>query len=147
MLILAACGGGNSNVRNDVKVDDIASAMRGAITTEAELNIRNDSYISGMLRLDVSDVVEYYVANVGGTYIDEVGVLKGRDKAHTDDIFASVKAMIERRQENWMDSYMPEEKPKLMNAEYKQLGNYVVYVILSDENRSAALRAFEDALK
>ena len=146
MLVLSGCNSG-SDVRSDVAVEDIAMSIRAVISTEAELTTRNDSYVSGMLRLDISDVVEYYVANVGGLYVDEIGVLKGRDKAHAGEIYASVQSMLQLRLDTWMNEYMPEEKPKLANAECKQLGNYVVYVILSDENRAAALKAFEDALK
>ena len=146
-LFLCGCNNG-SDVRNDVAVKDIASAISAAISTGDELSPKSDSYISGMTRLDVSEFEEYIViANTMGLNVDEFGVFKGADKNNTDDIFASVQAMLKLRLETWMDAYMPKEKPKMTNAECKRLGNYVVYAILSDENRAAALKAFEDALK
>jgi hypothetical protein len=44
-------------------------------------------------------------------------------------------------------NYQPEEKPKLDGAEIKVVGDYVMYVILSDGDRAAAIGAFEKALK
>ena len=46
-----------------------------------------------------------------------------------------------------MDEYMPEEKPKLENAEVKTVGNYVMYAILSDDGKKSAFGAFEKSLK
>ena len=41
---------------------------------------------------------------------------------------------------------MPEEKPKLESAEVHVKGDYVMYCILSDKDKTAAFKAFEDAL-
>ena len=54
---------------------------------------------------------------------------------------------LQLRADSWMDEYMPEEKPKLTAAEVKTSGNYVMYCILSDTDKSAAFGAFESSLK
>ena len=41
-----------------------------------------------------------------------------------------------------MDEYLPEEKPKLANAEVWSEGNYVMYAILDDAEREAVYKAF-----
>ena len=46
-----------------------------------------------------------------------------------------------------MVEYMPEEFPKLQNAETKTIGNYVMYAILSDSDKQAVFSAFEKTLK
>jgi len=45
-----------------------------------------------------------------------------------------------------MKEYMPEEFPKLESAEVKTAGNYVIYAILSDNDKKAAFDAFNKAL-
>ena len=40
-----------------------------------------------------------------------------------------------------------EEKPKLENAERVTSGNFVMYVILGDDARAAAITAFENETK
>ena len=42
---------------------------------------------------------------------------------------------------------MPEEKPKLTQAEVKVCGLYVIYAIVSDDARGKILTDFENALK
>ena len=42
---------------------------------------------------------------------------------------------------------MPGERPKLDSAEVKIVGNYVMYAILSDSDRTAAFDAFSKALQ
>ena len=42
---------------------------------------------------------------------------------------------------------MPEERPKLDSAEIKVVGNYVMYAILSDSDKTAAFEAFEKVLQ
>ena len=80
-----------------------------------------------------------------GTNIDEFGIFK----AGTMDA-AALKEMIDGYlkilQDSWMN-YQPEEEPKLKGAEVKTVGDYVMYVFLSDADKATAFKAFEGALK
>ena len=42
-----------------------------------------------------------------------------------------------------MPEYLPDEFPKRQNAKLWTEGSYVMYAILSDDGREAALEAFE----
>ena len=79
--------------------------------------------------------------------VDEYGVFRAKDADAAKELEKQAKDYLANRLETWMDEYMPEEKPKVENAECRVFGNYVVYAILSDANRSAAFKAVEAALK
>ena len=105
-----------------------------------------DNYVKGYFHRSPDEIGEYIILkNVMGTNIDEFGIFK----AGTMDA-AALKEMIDGYlkilQDSWMN-YQPEEKPKLDGAEIKVVGDYVMYVILSDADKDAAFKAFSDALK
>jgi hypothetical protein len=141
LFVLASCGG---DAANDVPVSDIAQSVDTAIGNEGDMIAVDETYISGSMKMDVSNFEEYTVKINGyGVNIDEYGVFKGADKEQTEKIADAVKAYLDMR----MTEYMPEEFPKLENAEYRTVGNYVMYAILSDENKASAFSAFEESLK
>ena len=45
-----------------------------------------------------------------------------------------------------MPEYLPEEYPKLKNAEIKSAGLYVMYAVLSDSEKEAAFKELENML-
>ncbi|MGN1003020.1 MAG: DUF4358 domain-containing protein, partial [Oscillospiraceae bacterium] len=84
--------------------------------------------------------------NAYGVNIDEFGIFKAGENMSAADIKAVVDSYLQLRLDSWMDEYMPEEKPKLTSAEVKVVGNYVMYCILSDGDKTTAFAVFEDAL-
>ena len=140
--LLCACGGGKG-VRNDVPVEDVAAAVDKAIGGEKYSTV-DEAYINGRLHVDLTKCDGYVVRlNV----VDEYGVFRAKDADAAKELEKQAKDYLASRLETWMDEYMPEEKPKVENAECRVFGNYVVYAILSDANRSAAFKAVEAALK
>ena len=139
--LLCACGGGSA--RNDVPVEDVAAAVDKAIGGEKYSTV-DEAYINGRLHVDLTKCDGYVVRlNV----VDEYGVFRAKDADAAKELEKQAKDYLASRLETWMDEYMPEEKPKVENAECRVFGNYVVYAILSDANRSAAFKAVEAALK
>ncbi len=146
LCLLAACGGGSA-ARNDVAVKDISDAIAAALGNENFVE-PPESYITGSMKIDPSAFVEYRIQmNSKGVNIDEFGVFKGKDADDTAKIQQTVKDYLAYRDESWMPEYMPEERPKLDSAQVKTMGNYVIYVILSDDNSKLAIGEFEKALK
>ena len=71
----------------------------------------------------------------------------------TDGNAAQMKSVLEKyltdsyvKNQSWYDSYIPEETPKLRDAEVKVFGNYVVYAIFSQEGRTAVFATVEEML-
>lgn len=144
--LLSACGGGS--VKNDVAVSELGSAIDTAIGSTADLVDAPESYITGSMKLDVSNISEYTVKiNSRGINIDEYGIFKAADDTQLQQLQTLVSDYLQFRLDTWMVEYMPEEFPKLESAEVKTVGNYVMYAILSDADRKLAFTAFEDSLK
>ena len=81
--------------------------------------------------------------------MDEFGIFHVTD-GNAEDLETELEDYLEESYEqnkDWYDSYMPEETPKLRDAQVKVFGNYVVYVILSEADCEAAFEAVEKALK
>lgn len=145
-LLLGACGD-SAKVRDDVAVSDIAASICQSLGKTDSLTQVDANYIKGFMKTDPAEFGEYaMLINVYGVNIDEFGVFKAGESMSAEDIKTTVEAYLQLRKDSWMDEYMPEEKPKLTSAEVKVLGNYVMYCILSDSDKTAAFAAFEDAL-
>ena len=148
LLALAAlacllCGCGGKSARSDVPVDEIAAAVDKAIGGEKFTTV-DESYVSGRLKVDAAKCDGFVVRlNV----VDEYGVFKAKDAENAKELKAEVEAYLKNRLETWMDEYMPEEKPKVENAECRVFGNYVTYAILSESDRAAVFKAIDAALK
>ncbi|MEG0036195.1 MAG: DUF4358 domain-containing protein [Oscillospiraceae bacterium] len=148
LSLLTACSG--SKVRDDVAVSSVVSAIDTAIgnTDDANLVPAPESFIRGSMKMDVSDYSEYTVKiNSRGINIDEYGVFKGADAEQAAAIEQSIKDYFAFRLESWMPEYMPEELPKLENAKLQVAGNYVMYAIMADDQKTPAFEAFAAALK
>lgn len=149
LITLAACSGkgGSAKIRNDVSVGDISSAVASVLSDDALVSV-NTTYISGSMKMDVSDYDSYDVKiNSKGVNIDEFGVFKAKDSSQVTLVKKAVTDYLKLRRDTWMKEYMPEEFPKLENAEVKTEGSYVIYAILSDSDKKAAFDAFEKSLK
>lgn len=148
LLLFTACGGKSvaGGIRNDVALNDVSSAVASVLSDDALVSV-SDSYISGSMKMDVSDYDSYDVKiNSKGVNIDEYGVFKAKDSSQAALVEKAVSDYLQMRRDTWMKEYMPEEYPKLENAEIKIAGNYVIYAILSDSDRKAAFDAFEKVL-
>lgn len=145
LFALASC---SSEVADDIPVSNIAKNIDASINKDGDMISVDEAYIKGSMKMDVSSFAEYTVKINGyGVNIDEYGVFKGADKKQAEEIAQAVKAYLAMRAETWMTEYMPEEFPKLQEADYKISGNYVFYAILSDEGKASAFSAFEESLK
>lgn len=120
-----------------------------AVTAAAKLNMEDmaqtpDNYVQELMNIapDLYEIRNTLISSVG-TSINEYGIFKATSKENADAIAEALKAYLDYRRSVWMDEYMPEEKPKLENAEVWQQGSYVMYAILDDSARSAAHSAFD----
>ena len=144
-VLLCACGGGSGK---DVAASELASAV-GAAIGKTETLAENDGTFLGLTGADAALLGDYRVLiNRYGANIDEFGVFHAaKDGKSAGELKTLAEAYLARRLQIWMDEYMPEEKPKLENAEVRASGDYVIYCVLSDTDKSAAFEAFEKAVK
>ena len=143
LALLAACGNGGTK---DVPVSDITAAVSAALDKTDSLT-ESDGMFLGLTKQSAEALGSHAVLiNVYGTNIDEYGVFKA-GAMNAKELKAVVDDYLARRLDSWMEEYMPEEKPKLTNAEVRVSGDYVMYCILSDADKAAAFQAFETAIK
>ena len=142
-IVFSACG---SSAAKDVPVADVVEAVSKAVG-KTDLADPGESYVKGYMKKSAAEIGDYAIRmNVTGTNIDEFGVFKAGTMT-VKELETLVKDYLQLRQDGWMDEYLPQEKPKLMNAEVNTVGDYVMYAILSEADCAAANDAFEAALK
>ena len=144
LTMLAACGNGANT--KDVPVSDITAAVSAALDKTDSLT-ESDGMFLGLTKQSAETLGDHAVLiNVYGTNIDEYGVFKAGGMS-AKELKAVADDYLSKRLNSWMEEYMPEEKPKLTNAEVRVSGDYVMYCILSDADKATAFQAFENVLK
>lgn len=146
LSMLSACSGKTAEIRDDVAVSDVSAEVSTVLGDDTLVAVP-ETFYTGAMKMDVSQFDGYEVRiNSKGINIDEFGVFKAKDSSQVSVVEQTVKDYLKMRVDTWMVEYMPEEKPKLDNAEVRTIGNYVMYAILSDDNKSAAFDAFNKSL-
>jgi len=146
LVPLSACSK-KTVYRNDVSLSALSAALEQYVDGSS-LAAMEEGYLTRNMKLDTGLFQECLVKiNAYGANIDEYGVFKVADESGAAAGVSAVEAYLQLRKDSWMEEYMPEEKPKLTQAAVKACGQYIVYVIVSDDVRQNMLTAFESALK
>ena len=146
LLCLGACAK-KAAWRTDVPLDKLAETVEKHLDG-GSLAAMQESYLKGAMKLDPAIFADWLVKiNAYGANIDEYGIFKAPDEAGVAAVKQAAEDYLKLRRDTWMEEYMPEEKPKLTQAEVKVCGLYVIYVIVSDDARGKILTDFENALK
>ena len=78
-----------------------------------------------------------------GTALDEFGLFKAADEASAETIHSALQDYLSRRRGVGRGAALPpRELPKLQNAKIVSEGRYVLYLILSEDVKTAAGEAF-----
>lgn len=146
LLCLGACGK-KAAWRTDVPLSTLAEAVEKHLDG-GSLAAMQESYLKGAMKLDPAIFADWLVKiNAYGANIDEYGIFKAPDEAGVAAVKQAAEDYLKLRRDTWMEEYMPEEKPKLTQAEVKVCGLYVIYAIVSDDARGKIFTDFENALK
>ncbi len=139
LLCLCACGGKDA-ASADPGFEAVAAAVNGAADSEIMMDVP-DTYLQSTMKIDPEAYSDCCVKKSKvGTNINEYGVFR------TDDAEAlqeTLEAYVQALRDRWMDEYLPEEYPKLENAQVWVVGDYVMYEILDAEAADAAEIAFK----
>lgn len=159
VLALTACGGKkeSSTSEDTTKATEAEKAVEidikgfasqiAANRTDISLVEMTEEYVKGVLSFDVTKVSEYSVyVDASGTTVDEFGVFKANE-GEGEEVAKMLETYLAMRLDTWMDEYMPEQKPNVEKAVVKNVGDYYIYMILSDSEREATFKAFEEAAK
>lgn len=141
VFMLCACSSGKSAKTPEMQV--VADAV-GASIDISDMSQIPDEYVENIMGIALDGYVSRNtLMSAVGTNINEYGIFLAKDADQAKTIKDALNAYLEYRESVWMDEYLPDEKPKLDNAEVLQQGSYVMYAILSDADRDAVNAAFE----
>ena len=146
-VALTSCQKGS--YKDDADVNALADAAVGVLNPEIKYLTPDEYYLVDYF--DTPSYVTSYTLRRAmiGNNLNEFGVYRVEEGKAGD-----MKKVLENYLETcystnktWYESYIPQEVPKLRDAEVKVFGNYVVYVILNQEDRAAVLNAIESELQ
>lgn len=145
LALLGACGGpgeASGGVRDDVAVADLAAVAEAEIADSEGLIEPGEGYIVGAMKLEPSELGEYVIKiSAYSTSINEYGIFKAGTDEELEALVSDLEDYLAMRNDAWMSEYLPEEYPKLQNAQVRQEGLYCFYVILNSEEANAVFNA------
>ncbi len=145
ICMLCACNSDKSDKTPDMQT--VADAV-GKTIDLSEMSLLPDEYVESVMGIAPDGYVSRNtLRSAVGTNINEYGIFLAKDAEQADTLKAALEKYLEYLESVWMDEYLPDEKPKLDNAEVWQQGNYVMYAILSDDARQAAHTAFQSCFE
>ncbi len=156
MLAMASCGGSDEQseeTRDPNKapatLDSIYAAVTAVVPNADKLTDAQESQLGSFFNgAKPEDFASYKrVLQSMSTSIDEIGIFEAKSADDVKKIEAMIDDFFDFYLSLWNDDYLAEEKPKLENAERVTSGNFVMYVILDDDARAAAITAFENETK
>ena len=154
-LPLTACDGGK--FRDDLTALSLTDSITAALPAGDGWRAVSENYISpSSWGEDYADylakVAEYriVVSENSDMNVDEVGVFlckSEKDARAVKEFCESYIAAKTLQMKPLLESYNPDELPKLDCAKVTVCGSYVFYTILNAEDTATAHKAFEDALR
>lgn len=149
LLSLASCGEDAAAYRNDLdanavndKIEECVPLADGYYTADADYL---GFYFEGADALIES--YEIKIANVS-TNINQFGVFKVKD-GQAEAMSALCESYLELKMARWIvqAEYIASEHPKMEDSEVRVFGNYVVYTILTEEDKTTVFAAVKELLK
>jgi len=155
MTAMISCGGsGDSEETRDpnkpaATLDSIYAAVSAVVPNADKLTDAQESQLGSFFGgAKPEDFASYKrVLQSMSTSIDEIGIFEAKTPEDVKKIEEMIDGFFDLYNSLWNDDYLETEYPKLKNAERVTAGNFVMYVILDDDTRAAAITAFENETK
>ena len=155
LLSVVACDT-SSNWRDDLSAVSVSNSVKAALPAEDGWESVSDDYISpsawGESYADYLALVADHSITLSAESdmnVDEWGVFRLKDAKDAASFKSFVEDYLEAkklRMTPLLESYNPDELPKLDYATVNVMGRYVMYTILSSTDTTAAGSAMEKAL-
>ena len=152
---LTACGG--SSWRDDLTSASLSGTLTAALPAGDGWAEVNDGYISSsewgedyQLLLDAVSDYCIHLSEQSDMNIDEIGIFHVKNSGDVKKVKAIVEDYVSAkklRMTSLLESYNPDELPKLDAAKVTVCGSYVLYTILDASATTTAHEAFENALR
>ena len=146
ILTLPACS--SPSYVDDAKLDTLADVIEGSVAKRRDYTTADDGALDDYFQTPdyVTDSLIRFSTEAKN--LDEYGIFHVTD-GNAADMAKLLQGYLDRSYEDnraWYDSYMPEETPKLRDAEVRVFGNYVVYAVYSSADKDALFNALHETL-
>ncbi len=145
---LVGCDSG-ANYRDDVAVADISTALKTLLPTPDGYYAADSDYLGFYFDGADGKVAEHVIEfSATSTNINQFGIFKVKD-GEAEAIKTLCEQYISTMKDRWVAqaNYIASEHPKMENAEVRIFGNYVVYVMLTATDKTAAFDKVDELLK
>lgn len=144
LLLTVACN--NTAYKNDVTAEALAETAITALNDGKEYSTADADFLDSYFTKPAYVTESVIRFSTDGNDLNEFGIYHV-----TDGNAEAMKSYLSKYLTDFYDlynaNYLPEETPKLRDAEVKVFGNYVVYAMLNDTDRATFFGAVENALK
>ncbi|MCL2518169.1 MAG: DUF4358 domain-containing protein [Oscillospiraceae bacterium] len=146
LIFLVSCG---SQINPNVPLKEIAGEMNRVISNGDKLSDVDADYIRGMLGIEEELIDEFVLyIQTSGTEIDQYGIFKISDSRNFDAVKTRLQNYLTNLLENFDNfNYMPEERVKLKEAEVTSAGQYLIYTVMSESDKTAFMNKFNEMTK
>ncbi|HHT54190.1 MAG TPA: DUF4358 domain-containing protein [Clostridiales bacterium] len=148
VILFASCGK-KVSYRDDLTAKEVIDKIEATVPLDdGYYSVDSDYldfYFEGADAL--IDSYEIRIANTS-TNINQFGVFKVKD-GQAEAMQALCRGYLSLKMERWVlqADYIAAEHPKMEDAEVRIFGNYVVYTILTKQDKTAVFKAVEELLK
>ena len=148
LLLISLLSCGAKSYADDVTSQVLSEKAIAALGTDVAYMTADTDYLDDYFKAPdyVREQTVFFATE--GNNIDEFGIFHLAD-GNAKDMKALLENYLESSYANnqeWYDSYIPEETPKLRDAEVKVFGNYAVYAIADEGDRDLFFKTVEDEL-
>lgn len=162
IFVLVSCDNGEVTYKNDVKTFNIYSTVTKLLKNNTETYIyaaenvgfealeevyQGTSHVKYNIGMNTEWTTDYFVETSGGNSCFEYGVFKASSEEAKANIKAKLEEYVTRLQNDELGlSYSPDDKLILDKASVKIFGDYVVYVIVPEDDATIILTRTENLL-
>ncbi len=97
-----------------------------------------------------AETADYSICfSADGNNLSEFGIWRTGSPKSAQEVSTQVRRYLDEsliKNKSFYDSYIPEETPKLRDAEVRVFGNYVAYAILDKDDRTEFFEKLEEKL-
>lgn len=131
----------------DIPLADVCEIAMLSLDSESSFVQAEKEFLDGYFQMPDS-VFErriYYASD--GNNLDEFGIFYTTEPERLEELLEDYLNDCLEENEAFYNSYIPEQTPKLRDAEVEVFGNCVAYAILSKNDEKAFFRAIDETLR
>ena len=137
-VYLSSCG---KHVRDDLKASEIEALLLTAVYMPEFYIPCSQSYLNAVFPFS-SASYDCSVYRDASSTMNEFGVYACKDYTEAKALASALRSGLMARYEAFDDRYFVDEKEKYKNAVVKNIGRYVYYGILGDEEQEKITKLF-----